>query len=151
MCSPFIREKNAVNSNFKIFPEINAFVLYFSGITHVEDIIAIMKQVIKDPSFKPSMTCIADYRKTCLLIDANDIQQYIDFAKNDPLILSKRKVAMIITTPQQINHGKIYREMLTDYPMDVEVFNTLDSGLDWIGVSVEHLNKVNMFLLGQVS
>ena len=132
---------------YRFFPELGTYALCFFGPITIPEIIDVVKEVTKQEVFIPQMNSIIDFRKACLIMDQDAVQNYVNFSKSKPELSGDRKIALLTTTPQQTTYSMIFQTLMRGLPVRVDIFSTLEAVLEWEGISREHYNTINTFLI----
>ncbi|MCU4176239.1 hypothetical protein [Carboxylicivirga sp. N1Y90] len=122
------------NITYKILPQINIVVEYFSGPIHISDMIAHKKDIIKNIEFYPNINFIADLRDSQLLYTKQELSEYVGFIKEEKKLNTHRKTAILTSTPQQVAQSTIYESLTKDLPIRFKIFSTLQATLEWVSV-----------------
>jgi hypothetical protein len=68
-----------VESSYSIDPHHNIVLLRFDGRLSAEALTAVMRRIATDPSYRPGMNAIADFRACAGTWDYSEIQRFRDF------------------------------------------------------------------------
>ena len=134
------------NSTYKIFPDMGVYVLSLYGPTSIRNILLTMKAVRENRDFNVGMTGLADLRKACFIFRKEDIID-TEFSQPPPGFTGKRKIAVIADASQQTTYSLVYKSLESQMTVSIEVFTSIESGMDWLSIPREHFNAINTHLL----
>jgi hypothetical protein len=133
--------------NYIILPEIKLIVENYKGVFTSVDAINYKKIMKEDNVYDPSFNIITDLRELEMHVQADvDIKElsvYLDFLKNTPV---ERKVALLTIKPNQAVLAHLFKEMARDTIIEYEVFSTLNSAIQYVGLPLIKSDIINVAL-----
>lgn len=114
----------------KILPEYKLTIMCFVGIVTPEDALRFLEGLNKEPEYDKSYNSIIDFRDALLTYDAEGLRKTLQF------ILEKnagnRRTAYITSEPRHVIPPSMMKSNEFQMPMDVKIFSTVESALDWL-------------------
>lgn len=126
--------------DYKILPELSLIIETFSGNIDIQDVIALNEREIRDKKYKPDFNFIINIQE--LTINTNElasseleIEKFIEFAVNNALFKNYKKTAVLTSNPNNVVIGTFFINQCANYPIDIKLFNTLESVVKWLGLT----------------
>lgn len=122
---------------YKVLPEFNLIVEYYSGEINMDDFIYIQRVLSEKPIYRPTQNKILDYRDATIRADEADMKRYLEFVKGFPKVLGRRRTACLTNTPNHVVVTTILKSIFrqSDVPIVIGVFSTIDAILNWLNIS----------------
>lgn len=128
--------------HYKIIPDLKLTIEYFKGKIYLDDIIDFKNIEIKDKEYNPNHNSVGDFRDAELLLDENQIKEFINYVKINNKNIGVRKSALLTNTPDQVVTTSLYQLNSEGLPMSFKIFSTLESALKWVGISPNDYHKI---------
>lgn len=136
---------------YTILPEHRIIIEIADKTITVDDYILLKIQEANDALFNPQYNFIVDLRKADYSSKSFEQQmhEYITHVKSIPNLFNTRKSAFITQTPEQVVAMTFYK-LLSDLPIHIEIFSTIQSALQWLAISsitsekIEHIIQQKM-------
>ncbi len=122
-------------STYRILPELNINLEYYSGLTYLNDLVEVRNELIKEKSLNPNYNFIVDLRDATFDLHTNIVDEFINYVKSQTNLLWNRKTALLSLTPNQTAFSLLYISDLGKAPMKVQSFTTMESALNWVNLS----------------
>ncbi len=127
---------------YKIIPDLKLTIEYFKGQVYLDDIIDFKNIEIKDKKYNPNYNSVGDFRDAELLLDENQIKEFINYVKRYNKNMGVRKSALLTNTPSQVVITTLYQLNSEGLPMSFKIFSTLESAMEWMGISPNDYHKI---------
>ena len=127
---------------YKILPELDLIIEYYSGKINLDDIIGHKKLEIKDSEYSANYNFIADLRDSELDVIRQDIIDYLDFVEMNNKVSGQRKSAILTNTPNHAAITTLFRMNSKNLPINFEIFTTLEAAIDWINLSSNYYDNI---------
>lgn len=134
-------------ASFKLFPELNIYVLSFYRPVGLEDIFKVLDRVIRNMDYQGKMNVIADFRKSWYIFSKEDVTNYVNFYKENGILANKRKCSMITRSSERTTYSLLFKSISEGLPLDTRVFSSLDEGLEWVDVPLEKHQSIQNYLI----
>ena len=119
--------------SYIILKKESVIVEYHSGDINVNDFIDSRKIISSDSEYNPNFDLILDYREANMIAGKDDIELFIEFFKNYPSILGRRKSGYITKDPKQVVVTTLFSSGISDLDITPKTFSTLKSVVHWVG------------------
>jgi len=136
-----------LNSTYRILPDKNLVIEYHSGVLKVEDYIEFKKKLHTDPLFKADLKHFIHHKNVVFNTKPADIVHFTKYINSVAELLGNRKVALVTDTPNQVVSTTMYKMMQKNPTQTVDVFSTLESGLNWLDVDEFYLDELMNIIL----
>ena len=123
------------NYTYKILPELNLLLEFWSGEVTLENYIEYKKQVFKSEKFNPHIDTIADFRNSFLNVTENDILKLIEFHRQNGFITDRISIH-ITQTPNHVLYSYLYAQNIHSSSVHVRTVTVFDSA-----IMILHLEK----------
>lgn len=133
-------------SNFKIIPEKKVIIEYFYGKIELKDIIELKYRESLETGYNSNYNIIDDSRDAEFLLDENEISAYVNHIINNKLINGKRNAAYLTQTPNQVVIAMLFDMLKKELPINVSIFSTLESAINWVGLLAEDKKLIEFYL-----
>ncbi|MCF8380583.1 MAG: hypothetical protein K9H49_13470 [Bacteroidales bacterium] len=130
------------SKGYKILPELNLIVDYYSGPVNLNDIINLKKIEGKDPEYSPNRDVINDFIDCEFNFTYENVIKFVKYVENNQNIVGKRKVAFLTQSPHQVTLTLVYKLNAMNLPMIMETFTTLEAAMNWIGISENYIETI---------
>jgi nitrogen-specific signal transduction histidine kinase len=92
-----------------------------------------LHRIWSSPDYKPAYSILIDVRQASISSENKDFKEIISLFRNMPGTGTKKKFALLTTTPQQVAYSTIFgQDMMSKYPFEIEVFSTTEAALKWL-------------------
>jgi len=129
-------------TGYKILPDLSLFLEYYCGQIVLKDLFDLKKKEVADKDYNPTFNAIGDLREAQFSISVPEIIEYSNFVKNTLKVSGKRSTAILTNTPDQVARSSIYQMECKNLPISTKIVSTVQSALEWIGLSVEYADFI---------
>ena len=136
-------------NKFKIYPELNLFVHYYSGTISMADCANLMYKTMRHRDYRKTMHGLTDMRHTCMPMMEQQIDKFNSFAHKCPWIFGKIRGAVLINTTMQKKMAQIYKKEDDRFLGKIVNFIDIESALNWLNIPQTAFNEVELFLMSQ--
>ena len=129
---------------YYIFKEKNLVIEILRGIFDLSDFVNLKKTESEDPDFNPNFNSILDIRNIDNVFSKEiqkDLEKFLGIIKTIQQVTKSRKAAVITSTPAQVT-GITWYKFIDDRGIDYKVFSTLESAIQWLGLSEADLKDI---------
>jgi len=123
------------NCTYRIIPELNINVEYYSGIINVNDLVEVRQKLNCEKLLNDHFNFFVDLRDAVFDLQTNVVEEFISYVKSDKNLLWKRKTAILSLTPNQTAFSILYMADSGNLPMKIQAFSTMVSALKWVNLS----------------
>ncbi|MDO9273915.1 MAG: hypothetical protein Q7T92_00010 [Lutibacter sp.] len=127
---------------YKIFLNKNLTVKYYNGILSLSDIIDSISVSGQHPDWKPTMNIIHDIRDVVLDLEEKEIQELLQYVKEDKKLYGERKVAFITNRPNQVVFTFILTNIKNESLVNMNTFSTLNAAIEWVELPITDLEMI---------
>ncbi len=124
-------------STYRILPELKINLEYYSGPTYLKDLIEIRRELIEEKALNPNFNFIVDLRDATFDLNSNVVDEFVNYVKSKTDLLWNRRTALLSLTPNQTAFSLLYISDLGNVPMKINSFYTMESAIQWVGLSSE--------------
>jgi len=133
----------ACRLKYSVFPDLKVVIEYFDDVITLSDIIEHKKNIVIDKQYNLNYNSIIDFRNAQLLLNEDDLNDYINFVITKSKINGKRKVALLTDTPNHVVVLTMFDMLSKSLPMKYNIFSTMEASLEWVGVSVCYIDLID--------
>lgn len=138
----------ALKSYYEILLEYNLIIEYHTGIINLRSYINFKKTIFKDPLFQKNLNHVIHFKNVKFIATQQDIKGFVDFMKtNSEVVGSKRKIALITDTPNQVVTTTLYKILITKLNNSIEIFSTSNKALNWLNVPSKAIDTIINILI----
>lgn len=126
---------------YLIIKEMRLIIEYFSGKIYYDDYIKFKNIQSQDENYNPTYNQLLDLRDSELMIDGEQVNNAIQYFKQNKHLLANRRVAVLTSEP---NHVIVTTLAIlnNDTPINNRVFSTVEKAIEFIGYSILEKNKI---------
>ncbi len=138
----------SISSNilkYKILKEKRISIQYFSGSIEKKDVMNFVSEMKADADFNATFNTIIDLRNAQVNITENEVKEYVDFIKNVDNFISKRKIVVITSNPNQYISAFFSKQYSKDLPLQFNIFSSVEPALfylDLLDFTTEKYNQI---------
>jgi len=120
--------------NYKILPEFQLVIGIYSGQVSEKEIISLKDKIKHDKDFSWDYNVLDDFTEADFNLSENGLEIILQWLQDD--FSSTRRSALLTKTPDQVVTITLFKYLEKNMlPMNIQVFSTLSSALQWIGIS----------------
>lgn len=108
----------------------------------LEGLISLKTKMMNDAKFNPSYSFLIDLRSTRIDNTMDEILAYANWLKSNFTLKGEKKLAMIISTPQQSAILKIFSTQGKPDPLNYKMFSEVGNAIAWLGIPQESHVKI---------
>jgi hypothetical protein len=132
---------------FKILPEEQLIIEYFSGSVSWHDLVEMKRLEVSEPNYNPNFNVITDIREAVLNLEALDeIESYLDFLKSNQKSVGTRKTAILTDNSEQVIHSELLRVMKNDLPINIKTVSTYQAVFEWVEILPKDRERIENYL-----
>ncbi len=132
---------------FKILPEEQLIIEYFSGPVSWYDLVEMKRREVAEPSYNPNFNVITDIREAIINLEALDeIESYIGFLKSNQKSIGTRKTAILTNNSEQVIHSELLRVMKKDLPINIKTVSTYKAVFEWVEILLKDRERIENYL-----
>lgn len=132
-------------STIHFLPDLDLYLLKFIGAVTNVDIFLSIDKAIDIQKISQFKKCLVDLRDCCLLFSENEIQANRNYVEERVNLHECHQVAFVGTRPQHTTAAVLFQIYNNSLFYQVEVFNTLVAGLNWLNLPLERHDDINLF------
>ena len=129
---------------YYILKEKNLVIEILRGSFDLSDFVNLKKTESEDPDFDSNFNSILDIRNIDNVFSKEiqkDLEKFLGIIKTIQQVTKSRKAAVITSTPAQVT-GITWYKFIDDRGIDYKVFSTLESAIQWLGLSEADLKDI---------
>ncbi|MHB1146517.1 MAG: hypothetical protein ACYC01_02865 [Lutibacter sp.] len=127
---------SSLNSNYIILKEHNLLIEHHSGTLDLDSYIKFVTKTSNDPLFSNNMNYLIDLSNVFITSSLDDIYKYNTFTEDKFKSASKRKVAMVTNTPNQMVFSTLFKISNTQKLKEIEIFSTTTAAIYWLNTNL---------------
>lgn len=127
----------------KIFKEIGLIVEFVTGKLIYEESLEFKRNLSQDKDFNSAYNFITILYSCELLYTEEEINKYKIFLDQNKNIIGKRRSALLTNSPEHVVFSHIYKEALSNFPMNFQIFTTINAALSWLQLPISYENIIN--------
>ena len=131
---------------YRILKEQNLIIKYYSGKLTLKDLYDFVKLTGEDADYLPTMFVLNDIRDCLIVIDNNEVYNFIENIKNSQRLYAKRKIVFLTKTPNQVVFSTMIDIFKNETFIKLFIATTLDRALRDLMISEFNYDLVNQTL-----
>ena len=135
---------------YKILPELELIIEYYSGKITVQDIIDHKKKEINNPAYNGDYNFIADIRESILDVSQKDFKDYLDFIEMNNRVAGNRRTSILTDTPNQVAITSMFKMSTNELPINYAIFSTLEAAINWVNLSADYYDVIRDVLAKKI-
>lgn len=134
-----------LRSAYTIITKHNIVLEYHAGLLKSPHYLNFKKKLVLDPEFKAGLNYLIHFKDIEIDVENVDIENFVNFMRNNRDTFGNRKVAFITNTPNQVVKTTLYKNM--SYKSNtVEIFSTPENALYWLGYATDEIISLSIKL-----
>ncbi len=117
---------------YKLFPKLNLIVVYYRGDIILSDIKSMMTELTNEPDYSPKYDTINDFSDSNILVNEDNIEDYIRFLKRLQYSIDKRKIAFITNKPKQVVLTYLFSVKIKKLSISADMFSTTEAVINYL-------------------
>ncbi|MCF8379918.1 MAG: hypothetical protein K9H49_10100 [Bacteroidales bacterium] len=104
-----------------------------------------MTSLSSESEYSSKYDVINDFRDCNLQIEIDEIQEYIDFLKNDLQILERKKIVFLTSKPNEVVLTHLFSDYVSNLWINGQIFTTSKAALTWLSnQNIDYLDFENI-------
>ena len=131
---------------YTIIYDLKLIIEYYRGFVKGDDAIKLRMAEKNDNNYDPGFNVLIDFRDIAINWSRKSnegLARFVQFMKDNPELITHQKTSLLLTKPEQAVLSILIKEQYDQFPMELDLFSTLDSALINIGIPKEFSQRVN--------
>jgi len=122
---------------YRIFSEKRLVYARSEGPLSSEELLAHLHNLAIDPSYRPPMKKLVDYRLSGLQsLSQRDAEEFTELKRSMGPIFQGEVYAIVVATDLDFGLSRVHGSMIETANMQTEVFRDIDEALSWLEVDI---------------
>lgn len=120
---------------YQIDPKQNLIRTTATGVLTDADILAMKRQMLEDPDFRPGMRELTDVRAIeKLAVTTEGVRRMVEHDQQNRADISSHRLAIVVSEEAAYGMSRMYQTMTETAMEHVGVFRSMEEAKKWLGI-----------------
>lgn len=131
-----MEENNTLRSQYRVLQDVVLIIECHEGHLTLDNMIQFRKEQQLDRNFSPELDILMDLRKVEISGDPGEVNDYVNFYKENEHFSGNRRIAVLTDTPNQVFYTTLFEQFSKMLNQRTKIFSTVEASLNWLNVNI---------------